>query len=72
MHFHSDPLPNELTGDRSLAIDGQHGSAIQSSVWPALLASSPYPNASEEIGPQGTDLLGCLLAMAIGSDGPDE
>ena len=59
MHFHLNPLPNEPAGDRSLAADGQHGSTIQPSVWPALLASSPYPDASEETGPQGTDLLGC-------------
>ena len=72
MHFHSDPLPNELAGDRSLTVDGQHDSAIQSSVWSALFASSPYPNASKEICPQGTDLLGCLLAIAIGFDEPDE
>ena len=55
MHFHPNPLPNELVGDHSLAVDGQHGSVIQPSVWPTLLALSPYPNASEEIGPQGTD-----------------
>ena len=45
--------------DCSLTVDSQHGSAIQPSVWPALLASSPYPDAREETGPQGTDLLGC-------------
>ena len=59
MHFQLDPLPNEPTSDRSLATDGQHGSAIQPSVWPALLASFPYPDASEATGLQGTDLLGC-------------
>ena len=59
MHFHPDPLPNEPAGDRYLAIDGQHGSAIQPSVWPVLLTSSPYSDASEETGLQGTDLLGC-------------
>ena len=53
------PLPNEPAGDRSLAANGQHGSAIQPSVWPALLASFPYPDASEETGPQETDLMGC-------------
>ena len=55
MHFHSDPLPNEPTSDRSLVADDQHSSVIQPSVWPALLASSPYPEASEETHPQGTD-----------------
>ena len=59
MHFHPDPLPNEIAGDCSLTTDGQHGSVIQPSVWLALLASSPYPDSSEEAGPQGTDLLGC-------------
>ena len=60
MHFHPDPLPNEPEGDHSLAADGHHDSIIQPSIWPALLASFPYPDASEETGPQGTDLLGCL------------
>ena len=50
MHFHPDPLPNELAGDHSLVVDGQHGSAIQPSVWPALFASFPYPDANEETG----------------------
>ena len=59
MHFHPDLLPNEPTGDRSLTTNGQHGSAIQPFVWPALLASFPYPDYSEETGPQGSDLLGC-------------
>ena len=59
MHFHPDPLPNEPAGDRSLAADGQHGSVIQPSVWVALLALFPYPDASEETGLQGIDLLGC-------------
>ena len=59
MHFHPDPLPNEPAGDRSLTADSQHGFAIQPSVRPTLLASFPYPDASEETGPQGTDLLGC-------------
>ena len=68
MHFYLDPLPNEPAGDRSLAAYGQHGSAIQPSVWLALLALSPSPDASEETSPQGTD----LLAIAIESDEPDE
>ena len=59
MYFHPDPLPNEPAGNRSLATDGQHDSAFQPSIWPALLASFPYPDASEETGPQGTDLPGC-------------
>ena len=59
MHFHHDPLPNKPVGDRSLAAGGQNGFAIQPSVWPALLSSFPYPNASGETSPQGTDLLGC-------------
>ena len=50
VHFHHDPLPNKPV-DRSLAVDGQHNSAIQQSVWPALLALFPYPDASEETGP---------------------
>ena len=59
MHFHPDPLPNEPVGDCSLAENGQHGFTVQPSIWPALLASSPYPDASEETSLQGTDLLGC-------------
>ena len=59
MHFHLDPLPNEPVGGRSLATDGQHGSPIQPSIWPALLASSPYPDANEATNPQEADLLGC-------------
>ena len=47
------------TNDHSLAVDGHHGPVIQPFVWAALLASFPYPDASEETGPQGTDLLGC-------------
>ena len=43
----------------SLAADGQHGSAIQSYVWATLLALFPYPDAIEETGLQGIDLLGC-------------
>ena len=58
LHFHPYPLPNELVGDRSLAADSQHGSAIQPFVWVALLASSLDLDASEETGPQGTNLLG--------------
>ena len=59
MNFHPDPLSNEPVGDRSLATDGQPGSTIQSSVWLVFLASPPYPDANEEIDPQGTDLMGC-------------
>ena len=59
VHFHPDPLPNELVGNHSLAIEGQHGSTIQPSVCPALLALFPYPDASEETSSQGADLLGC-------------
>ena len=59
MRFYPDLLPDELAGDRSLAADGQHGSTIQPSIWPVLPPSSPYPDASEGIGLQGTDLLGC-------------
>ena len=59
MRFHPDPLPNEPAGDRSLTADGQHGYAIQPSVWHVLLASPPYLDASEGTGLQGTDLLGC-------------
>ena len=59
MHFHPDPLPNELVGNRSLTVDGQHGSAIQPYVWPALFALFTYLDANEKTGPQGTNLLGC-------------
>ena len=59
VHFHPDPLPNEPTCDCSLVADGQHGSVIQPSVWPVLLASPPYPDTSQGNGFQGTYLLGC-------------
>ena len=55
----NNPLPNELAGDCSLTADGQHGSVIQPYVWPVLLTSPPYPDASEGTDLQGTDLLGC-------------
>ena len=51
MQFHHDSLPNEPAGDHSLTVDGQHGYAFYPSVWPTLLASSPYPNANKETGP---------------------
>ena len=54
MHFHLDLLLYEAAGDRSLAADGQHGFAIQPSVWPILPASSPYPDAREGTSLQGT------------------
>ena len=59
MHFHPDPLPNEPAGDCSLVVNGQHDFTVQPSVWPVLLAWSPYPDASEETSLQGTYLLGC-------------
>ena len=59
VRFHLDRLPNEPTGDRSLAADGQHVSATQPFVWLVRLASPPYPDASEGTGLQGTNLLGC-------------
>ena len=59
VHFQPDLLPDEPAGDRFLATDGQHGSATQPSVWPALPALSPYPDASEGTGLQGTGLLDC-------------
>ena len=57
--FPPDPLPDEPIGDRSLAADGQHGSTIQPYVWHVLPVSSPYLDANEGTGLQGTDLLGC-------------
>ena len=59
MHSQPDLLPDEPAGDRFLAADGQNDSVIQPSVWPVLLASSPYPDVSEGTGLQGIDLLGC-------------
>ena len=61
MCFHLDLLPDEPTDNHSLVTDGQHVSAIQPYVWPVLSASSPYPDAREGTGLQGTDLLGCWL-----------
>ena len=55
MHFHPNPLPNEPAGDCFVATDGQHGFAVQPSVWPVFLASSPYHDASEETSLQGND-----------------
>ena len=59
MHFQSVLLPDEPAGGRFLATDGQHGSVIRPSVWHVPPASSPYPNASEGTGLQGTGLLDC-------------
>ena len=59
MHFRSVHLPHKPTGGRFLATDGQHGSAIQPSVWPVPLALSPYLDASEGTGLPETDLLDC-------------
>ena len=59
MHFQPNLLPDEPSCDRFLAANGQHGSAIQPSVWPVLPASSPYLDASEGTSLQGTDLLDC-------------
>ena len=50
MRSQPDLLPDEPTGDRFLAADGQHSSTIQLSVWPVLPASSPYPDVSEGTG----------------------
>ena len=59
MHFQSNLLLDEPVGDRFRATDGQHGSAIQPSVWSVLLALSPYLDANEGTGLLGTDLLDC-------------
>ena len=59
MHYHPDSLPNEPVGDHCLVADGQHDSTTQPSVWLVLLALSPYLDASEGTGLQGTDSLGC-------------
>ena len=59
VHFQPDLLPDEPASDHYLAIDGQQGSAIQPSVWPVLLALSPYPDVSEGTSLQGTGLLDC-------------
>ena len=59
MRFHPDLLSDEPVSNLFLAIDGQHNSVIPPSVWPVLLASSPYPDANEGTGLQGTNLLGC-------------
>ena len=40
MSFHPDLLPDEPAGDRSLAVDGYHDSAIHPFVWPILPTSS--------------------------------
>ena len=59
MCYHPDSLLNELVGHCCLVTDGQHDFATQPSVWPTLLASSPYLDANEETGLQETDSLGC-------------
>ena len=59
VRFHPDLFPDEPTGDRFLVVDGQHGFTIQPYFWLVLLVSSPYPDASEGIGLQGIDLMGC-------------
>ena len=59
MHFQSNLLLGEPTSDHFLAADGQYGSAVQPSIWPALPVSSPYPDTSGGTGLQGTDFLDC-------------
>ena len=59
IHFQSVLLPDEPVGNRSLAADGQHGYAIQPSVWPVLPALSPYPDAREGTSLPETSLLDC-------------
>ena len=59
MRFQPDLLPDEPTDDRFLTANGQHGFAIQPSIWSVLPASSPYSDASKGTSLQGTDLLGC-------------
>ena len=59
MHFRSVHLPDEPASGRFLVADGQHGFAIQPSVWPVPLALSPYPEANKGTGLLETDLLDC-------------
>ena len=59
MHFRYVLILNEPAGDRFLAADGQHDSVIQSSIWHASPALSPYPNAGEGTGLLETNLLDC-------------
>ena len=59
MHYHPDSLPNEPVGGRCLAVEDQHGYATQLYVWPVFLALSPYLDANEGTGLQGTNSLGC-------------
>ena len=61
MHFQFVLLPNELTGGRFLAADGQHDSAIQPFVWNVPPVLSPYPEASEGTGLLGTGFLDCWI-----------
>ena len=68
VHFQPNLLPDEPADNHFLAVDGQHDSVIQPSVLPVLLTLSPYPDASEGTGLQGTG----LLAIATGSDALDE
>ena len=61
MHFQFDLLPNEPAGDRFLVANGQHGSAIQPSVWPIPPALSPYLDANKGTDLQETGWLDCWL-----------
>ena len=57
MHFQYVLIPYELAGDRFLATDSHHDSAIQPSVYLIPPALSPYPDASKETGLPGVDFL---------------
>ena len=59
LHFRPVHPLGESVGDRFLAVNGQHGSAVRPSVWHVPLASPPYPSANEGTDHRGTDSPGC-------------
>ena len=60
VHFRFVRLPNEATGGRFLAADGQHDFEIRPSVYPVPLALPLYPDVIEGTGLPRIDSLGCL------------
>ena len=58
--FTPDPLQTSPQAIVLLLQMVRHGFTIQPSVWPAFLASFPYPDASKETGPQG------LICLVVG------
>ena len=60
VHFHHGLLLDGFEDDCSPTTDDQHDPITSPFLWLALLVLLPYLDASEEIGLQGIDSLGCV------------